>query len=74
MTIEIQDGVVMLKRIGIMGSTVLQDMLNEVMVNIELGHGILVVPLAQLSCLARKARTLRAIGDWHHWVVRGYRY
>ena len=50
------------------------DCMSEVLVNVEHGQDTISVPLAQLSCMARKASTLRGVSDWHYWVARGYRY
>jgi Calcium binding len=32
------------------------------------------VPLAQLVPLDPEESTIEAIGDWHYWVTRGYRF
>ena len=50
------------------------DCMNEVLVNVEYGQGMLAVPLAQLTCITRRKSTIRGVGDWHYWVARGYRY
>jgi len=50
------------------------DCMKEVLVNIEYGHGIVSVPLAQLSCVTRRGSTLRGVADRHYWVARGYEY
>jgi Calcium binding len=32
------------------------------------------VPLSQLVPLGAEESTIEAIGDWHYWVARGYRF
>jgi len=48
--------------------------MHEVMVEVEHVHGTLAVPLAQLTCITRRASTLRGVVDWRYWVARGYKY
>jgi len=51
-----------------------EDCLHEVMVEVERETGSISVPLAQLTCVTRRASTLRGVSDWHYWVARGYRF
>jgi Calcium binding len=50
------------------------DCMNEVLVNVECGQGVLAVPLSQLTCVTRRGSTLRGVADWQYWVARGYKY
>jgi len=34
----------------------------------------LAVPLSQLAALRVDQSTAHAIGDWHYWIVQGYRF
>ena len=34
----------------------------------------LAVPLAQMESLSENPDTVEAVGDWHYWVARGYRF
>jgi hypothetical protein len=46
----------------------------EVFVTIKWQDRTFAVPLSQLEYSGKNKRIVQAIGDWHYWVDRGYRY
>ena len=47
---------------------------HEIFVEIFWQERVFAVPLSQLEAIGANEQTLEAIGDWHYWVARGYKY
>ena len=47
---------------------------KDMYVDISWNDKTLAVPLAHLKPLGANENTVRAIGDWHYWINRGYTF
>ena len=47
---------------------------REVFVTVKWRDRTFAVPLSQLEYTGKNKKMAQAIGDWHYWVERGYRY
>ncbi len=47
---------------------------REMFVMVRWRKQVLAVPLAQLAGVDVDDETELAIGDWHYWIERGYRF
>jgi hypothetical protein len=47
---------------------------SELFVTVKWRDRAFAVPLSQLEYAGKNKKVVQAIGDWHYWVERGYRY
>ena len=47
---------------------------HDIFVNIRWAKDGLAVPLSQLRPSDADPETMQAVGDWHYWVGKGYRF
>jgi hypothetical protein len=51
-----------------------EDCENDMLVDVQWQGRRLAVPLSQLDAVAVNEATQEAVGDWHYWVARGYKF
>ena len=60
--------------VEVLGMTTEDECEHEIFVNIKWDKDGLAVPLSQLRPFNVDPETMQAVGDWHYWVERGYRF
>ena len=62
------------EEVNVSGMAPEEDCAAELFVRLRWRRRSLAVPLAQLQPLAVDTETREAVGDWHYWLGRGYRF
>jgi Calcium binding len=60
--------------VGVRGLAPEDSCVHDMLVLIRWHGRNVAVPLSQLAAIDGDESTLEAIGDWHYWIVQGYRF
>jgi hypothetical protein len=62
------------EEVEVLGMAPEEDCASEMFVWARWSGRRLAVPLSQLQPLSKDPGTSEAVGDWHYWVARGYKF